>query len=165
MRAMAAITVTMDDVENEPQWPAESLAAAEIRVALRWTRRATEFELVCALGLERRLPRVWDLLAVGVIDTRRAKTILDGTAHLSDQATQKLMDTIVDRAGQLTTGQLAALIRRLSIQVDPDEAHHRYETVIGRRRVVTEATEEGTANLLGLDLAPDRVAAVLVGST
>jgi hypothetical protein len=157
--AMAAITAALDDVENEPQWPAESLAAAEIRAALRWTRRAVEFELVCALGLERRLPRVWDLLAAGVIDTRRAKTILDGTAHLSDQVAQKLVDTIVDRAGQLTTGQLAAFIRRLSIQVDPDDAHHRYETAVTRRRVVTEVTEDGTANLLGLDLAPHRVAA------
>jgi hypothetical protein len=135
------------------------LAAAEIRAALRWTRRAAEFELVCALGLERRLPQVWELLAGGVIDTRRVKTILDGTAHLSDEAAHELVDTIVDRVGQLTTGQLAALIRRLSIQVDPDDAHHRYETAIGRRRVVSEATEEGTANLLGLDLAPDRVAA------
>ena len=84
--AMAAVVAAMDDVENEPQWPAESLAAAEIRAGLRWTRRAAEFELRCALELERRLPRVWDLLAAGVIDTRRAKTILDGTAHLCDQA-------------------------------------------------------------------------------
>ena len=138
--AMAAITATMDNVENEPQWPAESLAAAEIRAALRWTRRAAEFELVCALGLERRLPRVWDLLAAGVIDTRRAKTILDGTVHLSDQAAQKLMDTIMDRAGQVTTGQLAALIRRPCIEVDPESAHHRYDQAVSGRRMVTEAT-------------------------
>ena len=59
----------------------------------------------------------------------------------------------------MTTGQLAALLRRLRIDLDPDDAHHRYETAIGRRRVVSEATAEGTANLLGLDLAPHRVAA------
>jgi hypothetical protein len=106
--AMAAITETFDTVEEETQWPAESLAGAEIRAALRWTRRCTEIELVCALGLARRLPQVWELLAGGVIDTRRVKTILDGTAHLSDEAAHKLVDTIVDRAGQLTTGQLAA---------------------------------------------------------
>ena len=157
---MASITAAMDDIENEPQWPAESLAAAEIRAGLRWTRRAAEFELVCALGLERRLPRVWDLLAAGVIDTRRATTILDGTAHLSDEAAEMVVERVLERAGQLTTGQLAALIRRLSIEVDPEDAQHRYETAVTGRRVVTEATQDGTANLLGLDLAPDRVAAV-----
>ena len=102
---------------------------------------------------------MWDLLAAGVIDTRRAKTILDGTAHLCDQAAQKLVDTILDRAGQLTTGQLATLIRRLSIEVDPESAQQRYDQTVNQLRVVTEATQDGTANLLGLDLAPDRAAA------
>jgi hypothetical protein len=48
----------------------------------------------------------------------------------------------------------------LCIDADPDEAQRRYEDAVAERRVVAEPTDSGTANLLGLDLPPHRVAAV-----
>jgi hypothetical protein len=59
----------------------------------------------------------------------------------------------------LTTGQLRARIARLCIEADPDDAEQRYRYAVSDRRVVAEATGDGTANLLGLDLPPHRVAA------
>ena len=159
--AMAAITDAVGNLEecSDPMWAPE-MAAAEIRAALGLTRRAADSELETALVLRGRLPQVQDALAVGDIDYRRAKTLLYGTTHLPDQAAQTVVDTVMGRAGRLTTGQLAALIRKLAIQVDPDDAQQRFQQAIAQRRVVMEPTEAGTANLLGLELAPHRVAAV-----
>jgi hypothetical protein len=98
-------------------------------------------------------------LATGRLDARRVKTMLWGTIHLSDEAAQMVVERVLDRAGQSTTGQLAALIRKLSIEVDPEDAQRRCDRATSGRRVVSEATAEGAANLLGLDLAPHRVAA------
>ncbi|MEX2133158.1 MAG: DUF222 domain-containing protein, partial [Acidimicrobiia bacterium] len=105
-----------------------------------------------------RLPAVGEALAKGDIDVRRARTVAYGTAHLSGDDARDVVDRIIDRAPQLTTGQLGALIRELCFTVDPDESKSRYEQALEERRVYREATEAGTANLMILNAAPDRAA-------
>ena len=157
---MASVVEYMEQVEgDDPLWAAES-AAAEIRVALTLTRRAADAEVGFALEMQQRLPRVFDMLTRGDIDVRRAKTMLHSTGHLSEDTARTVIDRVIEQAPGLTTGQLAARIRRLCIETDPDEAQQRYEDAVGERRVVVEANPSGTANLSGLDLAPYRVAAV-----
>ncbi|NIA24258.1 MAG: DUF222 domain-containing protein [Gammaproteobacteria bacterium] len=153
MAAVADATGESDDAL------AVESAAAEIRVALRLTRRAADSELAFAFVLRRRLPRVWDELAAGDIDLRRAKTISYGTEHLPIALARDVTDRVLGDAPRLTSGQLAARIRRLCIDVDPDDARQRYQRAVGERRLIAEPTESGTAHLLGLDLAPDRVTA------
>jgi len=155
---MVAVAEAMGEIDNDPQTAAES-AAAEIRAALRLTRRGADVELSLALDLRWRLPRVWGMLVSGEIDVRRMRVIALGTVHVPDDTARDVVDRIAECAGRLTTGQLAARIRRLCVEVDPADAVHRYETAVADRRVVCEPTEAGTANLLGLDLPPDRVAA------
>jgi len=155
-----------DAVASDPEEPIEDpvaaaeAAAAEIGVALHLTRSATDGELAFALDLDRRLPRLAELLASGGIDLRRARTIDRYTVHLSDEAARAVFDEIVDEAPNLTAGQLRARIQKLCIQVDPHEAVERYAAAINDRRVVAESNDTGTVNLLGMDLAPDQVAAV-----
>jgi len=156
-RDMAAVVDVMDD--TNPQWAAES-AAAEIRAALRLTRRATDTELSFALELRERLPRVWDALVAGNIDIRRAKTFSYATTHLSDATTRRVVDRVIDAAGQLTTGELKARLDRIAIEADPDGAQQRYEEAVKDRRLVVEPTTSGTANLMGFELPPHRVSAV-----
>ncbi len=148
---IASVSDHMSQLDDDPELANEA-AAAEIRVALRLTRRAADSELAFALDLKQRLPQVSDALAAGDIDVRRAKTILYGTAHLSEETARAVV--------RLTTGQLRARITRLCIEADPDEAEQRYEDAVGQRRVVCLPTESGTANLFAYDLAPDRAAAV-----
>lgn len=155
---MASVVDSMHGGDDGRQAAAES-AAAEIRAALRLTRRAADAELGFALDLRERLPVVWRSLASGAIDVRRAKTIAYGTAHLSDAAAGEVASRIIERAPELTTGQLAARIRSLCFEADPDEAEQRYADAVEERRVVAQATESGTAHLMGLDLPPHRVAA------
>lgn len=159
--AMAAVADHMESAEfpddAELAWQA---AAAEIGTALRLTRRSADRHLDDAVGLRRRLPRVWEALAGGMIDPPRARTILHGSAHLDDAGARKVAGAVLEEATSLTTGQLAERIRRLCLEADPESAGERYRRAIEERRVVTEASPDGTAHLLGLDLPPEQVAAV-----
>jgi hypothetical protein len=128
-------------------------------VALKLTRRAADIELGFAVELHERLGRVAEALEAGRIDVRRAKTITHGTVHLPAETARAVVDEVIDHAPGLTTGQLRARIRRLCIAADPGEAEERYREAVTERKVVSEATDSGTANLLGLDLPPHRVAA------
>jgi len=156
---MAALVDHMHDLGDDPQLAEES-ASAEIRAALRLTRRAADTEMGWALDLKQRLPEVWRLLAAGDIDARRAKTIIGTTSHLPEETAREVAGRVLDRAPQLTTGQLAARLRRLCIETDPHQAQRRYEEAVAERRVIQQPTESGTAHLLGLDLPPHRVAAI-----
>ncbi len=156
---MAAVSDSLHEIDDDPQLADES-AAAEIRVALRLTRRTADSELSLALDLRRRLPQVWGLLASGDIDVRRARVMVQTTAHLPIAAAREVIDRVIEEVPRLTTGQLSARIRRLCIETNPEEATDRYRDALAGRRVVTEPTPDGTAHLFGLDLPPHRVAAI-----
>jgi len=139
----------------------EDLAASEIRAALGLTRRAADSQLDLARDLWERHPRVWEVLNEGQIDLPRAMVIIDQTSHLDTETARKVADVALHEAGKRTTGQLRARIQRLIIAVDPDSARERYEARLKDRRVIIEATETGTANLLGLDLPAAETNAVM----
>ncbi|HSG78318.1 MAG TPA: DUF222 domain-containing protein [Acidimicrobiia bacterium] len=161
-QAYAAVAAIADHMEDsvyadrlEVAWDA---TATEIRAALRLTRRSAEAELEMALDIHRRLPAVGAALSDGRIDHRRARTIVRGTSHLDRDTARAVVDTVLETAPQLTTGQLAERLRRLCVEVDPEAAQDRYEDAVEERRIVLEASPDGTAGLLGLDLPPDRAA-------
>ena len=159
MAALHTAMLTFDGYEQSYEDAAAS-TSAEIRTALRLTSRSADVEMTFALNLHRRLPRLAGMLKSGTIDLRRAKVIDRSTTHLSDAGASDVVDAIADSASNLTTGQLRERIRKLCIQVDPDDAKDRFDRSVHDRRVVVEPTDNGTANLLGLDLPPDKVAAI-----
>ena len=134
-------------------------AEAEIGSALRLTRRAATLDLAFASGLLA-LPAVFLALLSGRIDRRRAGVLVKGLACLPPETAQSLAAEVIERASQLTSGQLAAYLRKRCVEADPDLAQRRYEEA-AERRVELEASEEGTAHLSGYDLAaPEAVAAL-----
>jgi len=156
---MAAVVDALDEHNDSPYWDAAESAAAEIRAALKLTRRGADVELSVALDLRSRLPQVHAMLASRTLDARRARVMISGTVHLPDDAARRVVDQVADEAPQLTTGQLRARLRRLCVEVDPVEATRRYDNAVDRRRVVADPTDDGAANLLGLDLPPDSASA------
>ncbi|HSJ34085.1 MAG TPA: DUF222 domain-containing protein [Acidimicrobiia bacterium] len=142
------------------QQEVDEFCVDELRAALRWTRRAADNNLDLAWRLVERLPRVWEALRDGWIDLPRARTIVHSTDHLDEAMARGVADQILDRAPDITTGQLRAALRRLCIEADPDDAAKRYEEGLEERRVVAEANPDGTADLFGLKLPVDRVAAI-----
>ena len=163
-QAISAVAAISDHMERELFADDPALAweasATEIRAALRLTRRAAVAELDLAIAVRCRLPRLWEALSGGSIDVRRAGVMVNGTSHLDEPTARLVVDSVIGDAPRLTTGELGARVRRLCVEVEPDTARERYQEAVEGRRVVTEATPEGTAHLLGLDLPPDRVAAI-----
>lgn len=160
LAAMSALADHFDtEFPHDPHlgWQA---ASTEIRATLRLTRRSAESQLDLALGVRRRLPRVWQALCNGSIDVPRARVLLSGTSHLDDDLARRVVDQILTDAHRLTTGQLHDRLRRLCIEADADTADTRYREAVEQRRLVMEASPEGTAHLMGFDLPPDRVAEV-----
>ena len=145
---MASITEYLERVDGDLElaWGA---AAAEIRCALNLTRRTADSELEDAHALKHRVPAVLAALASGRLDVHRAKTLVRGTEHLPAETARAVIGQIIEDATELTTGQIAARLRRLCIDVDPDEAKDRYQHAVEDRRIVMTPTESGTATLAG----------------
>jgi hypothetical protein len=156
---MVAIRDAYSDMGDDRESAAMS-GADEIRCALHLTRYSGDVEMSFALDLAERLPKVLRMLSEGVIDYRRARVIEHETCHLSVAVAQGVVERIGESALVMTTGELGARIRKLCIEANPDDAKDRYERAVTGRKLVAEATVDGTANLLGLDLAPDRVAGI-----
>ena len=135
-------------------------AAAEIGAALHLTRRSADIETGLAIDLNRRLPSVLNALLLGRIDMRRARVLVDATLHVHVSTARQVVDSVLDDAATLTTGQLRHRVRKMCIDMNPDDAQGRYEWALDERRLVLEANDSGTANLLGLDLPPHIAAAV-----
>lgn len=142
----AAMVVVADAI---PEAEAE-FASDEIRAALSWTRRAADRHLGLGFDLMVRLPDLWEALHHGSIDLPRARVIIDNTCHLEVDDARRVTAQILPDAGSLTTGELAARLRRLLIGSDPEAARKRYEDGVSDRRVVAQPNPDGTANLYGL---------------
>ncbi|MDT7595953.1 MAG: hypothetical protein QOJ06_1499 [Pseudonocardiales bacterium] len=66
---------------------------------------------------------------------------------------------LLPRAPGLSTGQLIEQIKKLAVALDLDWARRRYEQALADRKVVGYRNADGSANLSGLNLPVDRVAA------
>jgi hypothetical protein len=137
----------------------DEFVSDEIRAALHLTRRSADVELGSALDLVERLPAVWAALRAGDVDIRRARTIAHGTEHLEPDLARDIAARALETAPEQTTGELAARIRRLCVDHDPDAAAKRYRSGLEERRVVAEQNPDGTASLLGFQLPPHEVQA------
>jgi Domain of unknown function (DUF222) len=87
--------------------------------------------------MTKRVPQVGELLREGRIDVRRARVLVDGTAHLAVHTARRVVAGVADQAAELTTGQLRASIRKLCLTIDPDDDATRTEQAIEERRVVS----------------------------
>jgi len=135
-------------------------AAFEIGSALTLTRRAAEHELELALSLTGKLRQVWEKLRQGLIDIRRVKVFESQLGHLSPDTVKEVSDKILDRAHELTTGQLQTGLTRLVMEADPRGADIGYEEGLADRRFVTYPNPDGTANQGVHSIAPDDAAAI-----
>jgi hypothetical protein len=130
----------------------DEFAADELRAALVWTRRAASNNLGLALDVVERFPLVLSELAAGRIDVPRARTIVNTLSHLETRQIRRITEEVINRATEMTTGQLGAMLRRRAIAVDPDSAEKRYRRGRDDRRVVREANPDGTANVFAYNL-------------
>lgn len=148
--------------EGDPEEVDLSFATAEAEIgsALHLTRRATAGDLGFAWGLLA-LPVVFTALLCGRIDRRRAGVLVKGLCHLRPETARVISEEGIEKAARLTSGQLAAYLRKLIIEADPEEAKRRYEQALAERRIEIEASGDGTAHLNAYHLpAAEAVAAL-----
>ncbi|MGH3853027.1 MAG: DUF222 domain-containing protein [Pseudonocardiaceae bacterium] len=141
--------------ENEPLVS----AADEIRAALAWTRNAASREYHFAQSLLVRLPAVFAALDAGVICRSKAWLFTELCAELTEEQAQLVAERLLPHAGRLTTGELAARIKRLAIALDPEWAARRYAAAVRDRDVIGYLNEDGTATVTGQRLPADQAAA------
>jgi hypothetical protein len=130
----------------------------EIAAACTLTGRGADALLALATGLGR-LPQAGALLAAGVIDRARAVVIADELACLDSATAAAVAALVLPRAGELTTGQLRAALRRAALAADPAAAIRRREKAQHDARVEAWTETAGTAALAGRDLPPAAVIA------
>lgn len=127
---------------------------AEIAAAFTLTGRAADNLLSLAAGLDR-LPQALALLAAGIIDRPRAAVIVSELACLDDdQLAADVAARVLPRAGQLTTSQLSASLRRAILAADPGAAIRRRKKAEQDARVETWQERVGTSAIAGRDLPP-----------
>jgi hypothetical protein len=130
------------------QDPAD-FAPDELALALTLTQCSANYWMGLAVSLSGRLPRTLAALATGTIDLARAEVIDEYTTVLDDDVARKVEDKVLARAGQQTTGQLCASLRRAVISVDPAAAERRRKQAERHARVELVGEPDGTASLLG----------------
>lgn len=148
------------DADSEPRRLDEQFeyAADELRPALTLSRRAAQYRLSFASDLLERLPKAWAMLHEGLIDLPKARAFANGTAHLPEDSAREIVERLADSAPRLTVGQLKYRIRRLCLEIDPEDARRRERDAHAERRLVIEPTVDGTADLhlYGLSLGDAR---------
>ena len=138
----------------------DAAAQAGLGLALSPCGAAAWAGLAVALGW--RLARTGAALADGTIDLYRAKVIAEATAPLTDEAARKAEDMVLDRAGDLTYGQLHGAVRRAVIAADPEGAEQRRQAAERRARVTLYPDQDHTATLAGTTLPAVHAAAAMV---
>ncbi|MGH8946304.1 MAG: DUF222 domain-containing protein [Acidimicrobiia bacterium] len=152
--------VLVDEEEAEAAEFAFRCASAEIRAALHQTAKAANAELNMALDLtDPTYTPVFAALGEGLLDRRRAGLIIHRTSHLDPETAKRVVTEVMTEASGMTSGEIMTRIDQLNMTSGPEEAEARYEQGVAERRVYAEKNWDGTAHYLGLNLAPERVAA------
>ncbi|MGH3301822.1 MAG: DUF222 domain-containing protein, partial [Streptosporangiaceae bacterium] len=140
-------------------------AAAQVGLALTMSQ-PTAAEWTC-LGtrLRRQLTGTAGALSAGQIDLTRARLIAEATVALPDETARAVEARVLAAAGEQTSGQLRASLRRAVIAADPDGADRRRERAERHARVSLYPDADGTATLTGAGLPAVTAAAAMARIT
>ena len=137
----------------------DRFAADEVAMTLHQSREWICGQLAMAQDLIKRLPAVYEALRAGRIDKAKAETFSASLCLLSDDNARKVADICLEAASGQTLKQLQNRLRYWAHKVDPDLARERYINSVANRRVSLTLNDDGTAELSGINLPPDRAVA------
>ena len=140
-------------------------AYGQVSLALTLSKSGAEWWTNLAVDLRWRLAATGVALRNGTIDLPRARAIAETTAPLDDDKARAVEGKVLPRAGEQTTGQLRASLRRAVITADPEGAERRREEAERRAKVTLYPDAEGTASLAGQNLPGVRAAAAFARIT
>jgi hypothetical protein len=137
-------------------------ACAQVSLALMMSHASASWWSDLAVTLRWRLAATGAALAAGRIDLGRARLIADATSALDEETARAVEAKILPAAGDMTTAQLRAALRRAVITADPEGAERRREEAERRAKVSLYPDQDGTASLAGYSL-PSIPAAAAMG--
>lgn len=141
---------------GDPDMP--EFAAVETGAALTWTRRTADREMGFAYEITKRHPALFDALSGGSLDVPKVRTILRGVGHLDVDVANRTIAMILVEAPSLTTGQIAARLRRLTIEADPEAANNAYEEGVANAKVWSQLEPDGTGTMISTGMEAADVA-------
>ncbi|HEX3493440.1 MAG TPA: DUF222 domain-containing protein [Streptosporangiaceae bacterium] len=113
-----------------------------------------------------KLPATWAALDAGTLDLYRARLIADATDPLDDDTARAVESRILPAAGDQTSGQLRAALRRAVIAADPEGAEQRRKEAQRHAKVsLYPDPADGTATLAGSRLPGVHAAAAMARLT
>jgi Domain of unknown function (DUF222) len=154
-----AIGQRVDTAMCQTEQERQDWAETEIAMAMTWTARRAGGQLWLADQLVDRLPAVLAALDAGDIDVPKAMVFADETMLLDAEVARRVADQVLGQAPGLTTGQLAARLRKAVLAADTDAVRKKAKERVKGRRVEAQLTADGLAELCGYDLPPHLVAA------
>ncbi len=161
--AAADNKIGVDEQGRPAKLPEE--ACAQVSLALTMSQASASWWSDLAVALTWRLPATGAALRNGQVDLGRARLIVDATAALDEETARAVEATVLPTAGDKTTAQLRAALRRAVIAADPEGAERRREEAERLARVNLYPDEDGTASLSGYSLPSIRAAAAMARIT
>jgi hypothetical protein len=137
----------------------DRFAPDETRAALRWTRHTAEAEHSLAETVVHDMPALFAAWLAGVVDRARVQVFAQYLTGLTPDQIERICRIAVPRAARLTTGQLANLLRRMVIAVDPDAAARWYRKGVRERNVTAYPAPDGTITISANGLPADQAEA------
>lgn len=150
---------TIAELTKLPELNGPETASSEIAAGLSLTRQFSWHETEVAQAFNA-LPRVRQALRDGSLDLRKAKLIANALAGAPPHLVELALDRVLPGAGDRTTGEISAQLRRVLISADPEVAQANFRVGIEARRIVVYDNPDGTASLFAANLAPDRINAI-----
>ena len=126
---------------------AAEIAAAEIGVALRISRRSAMDRLGLAVQVLRGLPDTAAAMRSGTLSLAKVRIIADATADLSEEHARQVEARVLPRAGRQTPAGLGASVARAVLAADPDAARRRRAEAVRERTVRFSPGTDGMASL------------------
>ena len=157
--AAADDKIGVDELGRPARMPEE--ACAQVSLALTMSQASASWWSDLAMTLTWRLAATGAALRAGQIDLARARLIADATDALDEEIAREVEARVLPSAGNKTTSQLRAALRRAVISADPKGAERRREEAERRAKVSLYPEQDGTASLAGYSLPSIRAAAAM----
>ncbi len=123
-------------------------AAAELGAALTYTRRKADREMSLAYDAVQNYPALLAALEIGTIDLAKVRVIIRGVGHVDLDIGNRAIERILVDAERLTTGQIAARLRRIVMEADPEEARKAYEQATADAKVWSCLEPDGSGTMI-----------------